>query len=86
MNAGTSLLAAVRQALRPPFADPVTVRGVAVSRAEARAMERGLWRGGARTTECSEGKGECPPAGAAHPGLDPGEANSAEDASAEAFA
>lgn len=34
----------IRAALRTPFTDPVTVAGIPVTRATARAMERGLLR------------------------------------------
>lgn len=40
-----ALLDELRHAMHMPFADPVGVRGVSMTRAEARAMERGLLRG-----------------------------------------
>lgn len=39
-----SYLAAVRDALAVPFADPVTIRETVVSRADARAIERAMTR------------------------------------------
>ena len=42
MTASPQALAAVRVALAQPFADPVNVGGIPMSRAEARALERAL--------------------------------------------
>lgn len=42
MTASPQALAAVRVALAQPFADPVNVSGIPMSRAEARALERAL--------------------------------------------
>jgi|GEM_PF-7102502 len=44
MPDATPLLAAIRDQLAKPFADPVTIDGAVMSRAAARAVERMLTR------------------------------------------
>ena len=59
MGGGEAALAALREGLAMPFADPVTVSGIPISRATARAMERGLLR--ERSIRPQGGKADRPP-------------------------
>lgn len=67
----SGLLTELRAATADPFADPVLLRGVSITRAEARAMERGLWWGreGRKAHPCREARDSrhpLPPAGGEH--------------------